>query len=140
MTVKNFLKTAVLGIAFCSVLGMNNSMAADNNIHNICVQIQNQIHVSIHNEFMPYCAPELIEGNAILNISKSILKIMHKAENELISQAEYDLLLQYLDELQDADQYGLRNDLFINIQEYIMNNTNEIKNLLQQRIDPAMMN
>ena len=58
MTVKNFLKTAVLGIAFCSVLGMNNSMAADNNIHNICVQIQNQIHVSIHNEFMPYCAPE----------------------------------------------------------------------------------
>ena len=65
---------------------------------------------------------------------------MHKAENELISQAEYDLLLQYLDELQDADQYGLRNDLFINIQEYIMNNTNEIKNLLQQRIDPAMMN
>ena len=33
MTMKNFLKTAVLGIVFCSVFGMNSGMAMDNKIY-----------------------------------------------------------------------------------------------------------
>lgn len=31
MIVKNFLKTAVLGVAFCSVFGISNSISMDNN-------------------------------------------------------------------------------------------------------------
>ena len=80
MTLKNFLKMAVLGIAFCSVFGMNNGIAAQN------VQFQN-----ILNELAIYHY-EVLHNFPIMKMPSSFMASDPDLENLL-----KDKLLEIID-------------------------------------------
>ena len=110
MTVKNFLKTAVLGIAFCSVLGMNNSsIAMDNN--NILQQNEQYKQIlrdiinplRIDTEFCGDLRPTKSYGMDFSEIQRqpdklsenalqSIIRVIHRAIDDELDSEDLDIL------------------------------------------------
>ena len=147
MTIKNFLKTAVLGIAFCSAFGMSNSIAQSNPVVNQINEIRSSINksiISVLNNKLAYFHKDYVQNilneTEIFPVVRSILEIMANAEHNLISQKEYDLLVNKCDELKNTSNinplniHSIHGDYFYNVKKYIMAHENEIKDLLQQRI------
>lgn len=136
MTVKNFLRTAVLGIAF--LFSANNSSIASP-VNSISDQISNEIKKSTNKKECNYIAPSIIKSNQILNIAQSINQIIRKAEQGLISTEEYNCFLSLLTNLKDtSDKDNLTSNygsIFINVKDYIIKHENEINNLLTSKIN-----
>ena len=112
MTVKNFLKTAVLGVAFCSVVGISNSISMDNNAQIIEVYKQ-----QLRNIFYPipeystegrdvYVDLRLTRSDAdLINVEKQAEKLRNQALSNIthvINIALYETLdITDLDILKD---------------------------------------
>lgn len=140
MTIKNFLKTTVLGIA---LLDISNVIASPNIIAQVKYEINNEINESIKKP--EFNNPEMNELNSIKNKeANTILDILGKAESEFISSSEYYRVLERLTYFMEENDNAYMShfnyhDPFINLSQYIINNKNNIKNMLKilkGRIDP----
>ncbi len=113
MTVKNFLKTAVLGIAFCSVFGMSNGITAQNiQFQNILNELEVYNHDVLHNLKLmktlsvSHYEPDL--NDFIKNEILEIIDIMERTMNNNVNEQDLTRLVNNIEDLKNTPCYDTR--------------------------------
>ena len=107
MIIRNFLKTAVLGIAFCSVFGMSNGIAAQN------VQFQDILnelaiyHHEVLNDLQVMKMPTTVNidrelDNFLKDKLLEIIDIMERTINNNVNEQDFTNLVNNFEILQNT--------------------------------------
>ena len=108
MIIRNFLKTAVLGIAFCSTFGVNHSMEFNNrqfhNVINKLVYHDNACHdLYLLKSISSYFNLEL--ESFIENKLSETMDIMERALNYNVSEQDVNRLINNIEDLKNTPDY-----------------------------------